>query len=291
MAYQIAEKYLSGELSRGSQRNGSREFLVFNVETPTTSTEASVLAAVQAAAPATFDDLPIQSVAVKQIANGVWSGTVTYAPAEANPPSEYEGFLTTFSTNGGSETVYLAKDQGRLSLVNENPLECPDHGLQIGVNADGSIEGVSIVVPEFEFTETHYFARAAVDADYVKTLRDLTGSVNAAEFRNFEAGTVLFLGASGGVRQDRDDWAISFSFSVSPNRSFTVAEILGDPAAPFGTNYIPKRGHEYLWLAYEKSTDYTGGNGVTTTRPNAAYVSRVYDEVDFAALGIGGATG
>lgn len=291
MAYTIREAYLSGDLSDGSSRSGSREFFVFGVESPTSNTETAVLAAVRTYASAQFDGMPIVGVSVKQVSNSVWSGSVSYAPIESDPPSGYEGFITTFSTNGGSENVFLAIDQGRLSLTDEDPTACVDHGLQVGVNADGSVEGVSIVTPKFEFTETHFLSLATVTSSYVTTLRDMTGTVNSEEFRNFEAGTVLFLGASGGIRPEQQDWSISYQFAVSPNRNFTVSELLGDPNIPFGTNFIPKKGHEYLWLTYEKIVDPAGDPGKVTTRPSGAYVSRVYREADFAGLGIGGATG
>lgn len=292
MAYTLREAYLSGELTGGANRSGSREFFVFGVESPPTSnTETAILNAVRQSAQAEFDGMPIASISVKQIAPTVWSATVSYSPAESDPPAEYSGFLTTFSTNGGNETVYLAIDQGRLSLTSEEPLDCTDHGLQIGVSADGSVEGVSIVTPKFEFTETHFLPLATVSASYVTSVMEMTGTVNQDEFRNFPAGSVLFLGASGGIRADKGDWSISYQFAVSPNRDLTVSELLGDPNVPFGTNYIPKQGHEYLWMTYEKIVDPTGSPGVVTTRPTGAYVSRVYRIADFSVLGIGGSGG
>lgn len=290
MSLALVEALGSGNLARGTERQGERKFFVTGVaEPPTSSTDASVAAFVEANSPATFDGMGRRAVRVEQVAAGIWRATCTYAPAEARPPSEYEGFLTTFSTNGGSETVYLAKTQTRMALDSADPTTATDHGLQIGVTPDGEVEGVDIVVPKFEFSETHYRPLASVNNAYALTLMGMTGAVNRTPFRQFPAKSVLFLGASGGIRPAEQDWEMTYSFAVSPNASLTVAKLLGDAALPYGQNQITKAGHDYLWMAYRKELgEQTQEFGRVTVRPIAAYVATVYPDADFAALGIGG---
>jgi len=66
----------------------------------------------------------------------------------------------------------------------------------IGVT-DTGVEGVEIVVPVYNFSETHYLPDGQVTQGYKLTLFGLTGKVNNGSFRGFAAGEVLFLGASG----------------------------------------------------------------------------------------------
>lgn len=293
MAYEMVEAFGSGNLSRGSSRTGERQYLITGVEDPPTSaTDAGVVSHVESNSDATFDGMARRSVAVEQIAPGVWRATVAYSPSELRPPSEYEGFLTTFSTNGGSETVLLARAQQRMALDSPDATDAIDHGLQIGVTEQGDVEGVQIVVPKFEFSETHFFPLASMTPSYIETLAVMTGSTNQFQFRNFASGTVLFLGASGAIRASEQDWELTFSFSCSPNRTLTAGELIGDPTSPFATNTIAKRGHDYLWLSYQKElTAQTNEYGRVTVRPTAAYVAEVYPRADFRFLQIGGHTG
>ena len=138
-------------------------------------------------------------------------------------------------------------------------------------------EGVDITVPVFQFSETHYFTNDQVTPSYKGTLFTLTGKVNSGAFKGFQAGEVLFLGASGARRgtDPDDDWEITFRFAASPNASgISVGDISG----------ISKKGWEYLWVRYADQED-TGSHAIVK-RPVAAYVERVYDEGSFAGLGI-----
>lgn len=107
---------------------------------------------------------------------------------------------------------------------------------------------------------------------YRGTLFNLTGKVNNASFKGLAAGECLFLGASG-AKRGSDDWEITFRFAGSPNRTgITVGG-------------ISKKGWEYLWVRYADVED-TASNTLVK-RLVAAYVEKVYEEGNFAALGIG----
>lgn len=288
--YTIEEAFESGSLAQGSEKRGERVFLVFGVEYPqTSSTEADVMTAVVDFAPTTFDSMPLRVVSVEPVSNTIWKATAAYSPTEDSPPPEYSGFLTTFSTTGATERVYTAIDQGRLNLTSENPLDAVDYGLQVNVSNDGEVQGVDIVVPRMEFNETHFIADSTVTDAYIKTLANMTSTVNSSSFRGFDAEEVLFLGASGAKRPAEGDWEITFAFAASPNRNLTVSEILGYSVA-YGSNFIPKKGHEFFWVSHEKSTSFDDSGeptGLITSEPVAAYVSKVYRTADFSALGIG----
>ena len=112
----------------------------------------------------------------------------------------------------------------------------------------------------------------------------LTGTVNDADFRGFQSGEVLFLGASGSQQWDEDKgdgpWSLSYKFVANANQgagktfpAITIGSIEG----------IEKDGHDYLWVKYEDSLSQ---NSVLKL-PKAVYVNRVYRRDDFAQLGIG----
>jgi len=107
------------------------------------------------------------------------------------------------------------------------------------------------------------------------TLFQLTGRVNTGAFKGFNAGEVLFLGASGS-RRGYGDWEITFRFAASPNvTNLTIGDITG----------INKKGWEYLWVRYADSED-TAAKALVK-KPIAVYIERVYDDGNLSLLGIG----
>ena len=101
----------------------------------------------------------------------------------------------------------------------------------------------------------------------------LTGTVNDAAFKGFDAGEVLFLGASGSQRGDQD-WEIAFNFAANENvTGISVGDITG----------IDKQGFHYLWVRYVEVEDQNH----LTKRPEYVYVEQIYQPRDFSLLGIG----
>lgn len=217
-------------------------------------------------APDTYDGLPKSEVAIEQLANEVWRGTVTYGNGDKQES------VFSFDTGGGTTKIQRADvvDSAPVSLS----LDPPDLGGAI--NYDGeNVDGVDITIPALKYSETHYFDDALVTLTYVKTLAQLTGSVNNDTFKGFDAGEVLFIGASG-TKRGRGDWEITFNFELSSN--LTSLDVgLADT--------LDKKGWEYLWL-YFKDTDDTTANELVKT-PHAGYVHEVYKPQDFSLIGIG----
>jgi hypothetical protein len=115
-------------------------------------------------------------------------------------------------------------------------------------------------------------ARGVLSFAYVLTLVNLTYKTNNAAFRDFAQGELLFTGAE--FRQSSNgETTVNFKFSASPNRT----------GLSFGTiTGVAKKGHEYLWIDYEA---WESG-GFVIRRPRGVYVERVYEEGNFALLGI-----
>jgi hypothetical protein len=138
------------------------------------------------------------------------------------------------------------------------------------------VAGIDITVPVFNFSETHFIDNALVTTAYKLNLFALTGKVNAAEFKDFARGELLFLGASGS-RRGTGAWEITFRFAASPN---VVNLSLG------GITGIQKEGWHYLWVRFTDDEDATARTLIK--RPISAHVEQVYQYADFSLLGLSG---
>jgi len=153
------------------------------------------------------------------------------------------------------------------------------------IGVDGSsVAGVDIVVPQLQWSENYDVPHSYITSAYIKTVAQLTGAVNDAEFRTFKAGEVLFIGCSGSHEWDEDKgsgpWNLAYKFVANPNAGAGQtypAETIGD------IEDVEKKGHEYMWIYYD--SDVTGGT--LLKKPKFVYVNEVYRQTSFAALGIG----
>jgi len=235
--------------------------------------------------------LRAESYSVSYLGDDAWHVDIQYEKvgADATEPDPLKRSRS-FDTSGGTQHITQALDNvtvftsaGRspttVTSVGEYkfPSTAPSMNGAIGVD-DGSVNGVDIVVPALTWTETYDVPHAYVTAAYIKAVAGLTGSVNNGGFRSFDAGEVLFMGASGS--QEWDDqkgngpWNLAFKFVASPN---VTGQKIGDI-----TN-VTKKGHQYLWVRYE---DAVSSNQLVK-KPKAVYVNNVYREGDFSGLGIG----
>ncbi len=237
-------------------------------------TDVDARAQLLTASPTTNNALLRSDVQVEELHEGIWLGTVRYAPSASNPPQAGESSFA-FETRGG--TQHITQSLATVSSHKSPDLPgaaAPNFDGAIGVTED-NVEGVDITVPVYTFSETHFFSPSFVGAAYKNTLFGLTGRVNDAPFKGLAAGECLFLGAAGTQRGD-SPWEISFAFAGSPNvTGLSVGSIVG----------IEKKGWEYLWIRYQAAEDATAR--MLIRKPMAAYVERVYREGSFGSLGIG----
>ena len=269
MPITVEERYDSRTSSAGEGPGAELLYVVKG-----TDDDLAARAALEAAAPATYDGLPLRTVRIEPVGPELWDGEVTYAPPEDVEPQQGESVFA-FDTGGG--TQHITQSRATVASYPAPGTTAPNFKGAIGVTAD-SVEGVDIVVPVYSFSETHVLPDATVTDAYKRTLMLSTGKVNTDLFRGFNPGEVLFLGAAGtkrGAPGEAGDWEITYRFAVSPNETgLTVGDIAG----------IDKKGWEYLWVRYEDAED--GAAQAVVKRPVAAYVERVYPETAFAALGI-----
>jgi hypothetical protein len=271
VAFTVEERDTSRTITSGANPAVELRFVVRGIGVDIENDEGA-LAALETEAPTEFLSLPRRDVRLEPAGPGLWDGETSYAPTQQdNEPPQVGESAFAFDTGGG--TQHLTHSLATVASYAAPGKVAPGFQGAIGVTEE-SVEGVDIVVPVYQFTETHAFADAAVNDSYKNTLMIMTGRVNSDSFRGFAAGSVLFLGAAGAKRGD-GDWEITFRFAVSPN--FSAINI-----GPI-TN-IGKKGWEYLWVRYENTED--GAAQAIVKRPVAAYVERVYLELPFSVLGI-----
>ncbi len=199
----------------------------------------------------------------------IWEVTVQYG--EDDELEEGESSYS-FDTGGGSQ--HITQALSHVASYAPSGETAPDFKGAIGAT-ENAVEGVDITVPAYTFSETHILPNSDVTAAYKGKLFALTGKTNNATFKGFAIGECLFLGASGSKR-GKGDWEITFRFAASPNKTgLTVGSITG----------IAKKGWEYLWVRYKDAVDATAG--ALVKEPMAVYIEKVYEEGDFADLGIG----
>jgi len=218
------------------------------------------------------DGLPRDDAEVEELEGlDAYLGTVRYATPDGQLETGESSF--SFDTSGG--TQHVTQSLETVGTFAAQGVTAPDFRGAIGVTQD-NVEGVDITVPVYAFAETHYLPAHVVTNAYKGILFNLTGKVNDASFKGLAAGECLFLGASGSRRETEDDWEIAFRFAGSPNvAGLTIGDIPG----------VSKKGWEYLWVRYQDVEDDNAK--MLIKKPIAAYVERVYDLADFAALGIG----
>jgi hypothetical protein len=265
----------SGTCVEGDQRTRSLKYNVFIDES--TEDEEDVILAVAAVAPATKAGLKRGDISPEPLGGGIWVVEVSYTE-----PEDEDGSKFTFDTGGG--TVHIAQSLETVNTYEAPGETAPDFKGAIGVNGD-SISGTDITIPVFNFTETHKIPSELVTTAYKFALFYATGKVNNDWFKGFAAGEVLFLGASGS-QQNPDEWEITFKFAASPNVGDAGSAGSGEEPLVIGEIEVEeKEGWDYLWIRFDDAEDNVAKTLVK--RPVAAYVERVYQKTDFAALGIG----
>ncbi|MDD4889064.1 MAG: hypothetical protein PHU85_03970 [Phycisphaerae bacterium] len=243
----------------GSRQRGSDSVKLLYVIFGTNDGDAAYVA-LAAAAPASYGGFSSRTIQpVERQGVDFWFGEVDYVASTAQEAgdSTYE-----FDTGGG--TQHITQSLALIQSYNATGYVAPESYGAIGVTSD-SVEGCDITVPSYHFSNRVFLEAGIVTAAYRRTLYLLTGTTNLYAWYGFEAGEVLFLGASGTYRQAEGDWELSFKYAASPNQTgLTIGTMTG----------IEKPGWAYLWVRYQDTKDETSKSAVK--QPIAAYVNQVY---------------
>lgn len=217
------------------------------------------------------------SARVERKAETTFLGVVEYRAAESPQISQVNGEPAGSSLQFelSTDTQHITQSLSTItSLGFSGMAPAADYKGAINVTSDG-VEGLDILTPTFSWSETHYYPARAVGKRYINTLHYLCSKMNAAPFRDFASGEVLFAGASGGFSRDNARWELTYKFLTS--RNATNIDV--------GGIIIPsKLGWDYLWVEYVPQDDATAKK--TAQVPRAVYVERVYEFGDFRQLAL-----
>lgn len=240
--------------------------------------EADARAAALASIPTTYNGIPRDSITLSERINATtWKVIANYLQPDGsggNDTATLENTYT-FETGGGQQNV----KQSYIPIARRySPTDTAGTLVESAINNDGeNVNGVDIVVPQFQWSETYWLSPAYVSESYKQLIAICTGRVNDRTFRGYTAGEVLFLGASG-TKQGNGWWQITYKFAHSKNRTGIV---IGD------ITVASKQGWEYLWVRYGDTVSGTGADKHLTKKAQFAYVEKVYESTDLAGnLGI-----
>ena len=257
--------------SRESVSGGDSPSVVLNWVVLGSSNDLLVKAFVRAYTPAIYDGLVFQTVTIKETASETWDCQAKYGARK--PPKEYD-YKFQFDTTGGRQKITQSLET--IHKYAPPAKTAADHKGAIGVT-DHGVEGCEIVVPKFSWSETWQLPIADYGWDYSQTLKAITDRVNAASFRGFPAGQVLFHGGKGSA-SSKDPALIEITYAFDQSDDVT-AQTIGDITG------VDKAGWQYLWVHYTEEHDPTAD--CLARRPDSVYVERVYDAASFGPLGIG----
>lgn len=292
----------SSTIYRLGRRDSSTRSRVFNVFG--TADEDALHAACNTAISTTYPywtypgaplvKLRAESYSVEYQGDTAWRVTINYEKGGADDATQSGPLKRTrsFDTTGGQVHIMQARYRNAFNPSGElvyGPLGADDGASMYGaINVDDNgPQGIDIIVPQLQWTESYDVPSTYVTSAYIRQVHLLTGSVNAATFRGFQKGEVLFIGVTGS--HDWDDqkgnspWSLSYRFLASPNRG---ADLGGLPADPIGDiTAWNKYGHDHLWIKY--ATQENAAKAQIARVPIAVYVDKVYPDGDFSKLGIG----
>lgn len=231
---------------------------------------AAAEAALRAVMPMDFELLPLQEWTVTPLGAGNWEASASYSTSEQGDTGEIR-----FSCDltGGSTHITHSLATSRYAPSGST---APDYHGAIGVGRKNEVEGVDITIPEMKFSYSYQMPYTTLTLAYVRILYELTGRVNNNTWKGFTAGELLFLGAQC-EESTRGSSSVTYNFAASKNAT--------NIAIGSAITVTSKRGHEYLWVAYEDTEDSSAKK--TVARPLAAYVEQVYQYGDFTLLGLG----
>lgn len=269
MSITVKEVRRSRQQVSGSNPTAKREYMAWG-----SAVGDDVEEAVLAVAPDTINSLVFDEIVSNpdEKDETVWEVSISYRKVNRREPPATNDEEISFDL--GSQTVKVTQSLETMDSYGDSP---PDFKGGIGYDSEKKgFEGCDKMVEVFSFSITKYVPAEIVEgAGYIQNLRDAAFHTNSVEFRGFDEGEVLFVGASGSKRNS-EDYAVTFKFIVSRNATGLAS---GDVTG------IVKAGWDYLWALYEQYHDED--NSFIARKTLAAYTERIYDPISLSTyLGV-----
>lgn len=257
----------------GNHKTAEIPYFVFGAEEEQTAIDEVI-----ATAPDEFMGMYIESIELGERVNeSTFKVVVNYKAPTRNSTDEEEETDYSCSFEIGVESLHITHSHETVESKATSGQSPVDYKKAINVDDEG-VKGCDIQSPTYHFTERYVFDKSKVTGAYRRNLSRLAGTVNSGSFRDFDEGEVLFLGASGSLRQDGSDkYDITFSFAVQPN----VADLqIGNVEA------VNKNGWDYAWVVYKNKVDGSGEGKKLLKEPVQVNVERVFKYESFSDLQI-----
>lgn len=237
----------------------------------TNEVQATALLFTPPAVSSTYGILYRQDVIVDPEGNDQWGVTVPYGKVNKVVGS----FTLSFDTTGGTVNRKVSIATTNSYKATGEPDDPPDYKGAIDVQDDGQVNGADVVIPALKLNAHFKHPVAVITLPQIRAIARMAGTVNSATFLGFEAGEVLFLGATGSEGTDSET-EVTYQFACSEN-------LVDGTIGPF--THINKGGWDYVWVKFHPDVD--GGNPII--KPRWIFMEQVYFRKNFAAiLGFGG---
>lgn len=265
-----------GTESRDASNNVSEyeiKYLCFGAKT-----KDEALNAVYAAVPKTYGNLAYAGCKFDGWEDGVIEVTAKYS-ASNNATGTLSGDQETeptlsFDCSTGSAHIIKSRAQKKY------PSTAKDAGGYIGWNGKPGKEcefaGVDKLTPVMRESYTRTIKRSLLTTQFKRNIIKLAGKVNDGKFKGWDAGEVLFLGASySGADSNREKITVTYNFAIQENEA--------DAKISEGIS-VPRKGWEYIWS--DSKTMTVSETGEIYIAILGIYVDEIYEEKDFGSLGL-----
>ena len=250
------------------------------------TTKQAAIAAVLDVAPATYGangEIQFKEVRFSGYNQGDVEVTAYYGSDNslyADDTTEGEATMS-FDCGGGTKHVTHAIKQWR--IINGNTPSESDDDANGGIGWNGKtgseaeFAGVDVPTADMQETYTKLIPVSKLTATYKKAVANLTGKVNNASFKGYDAKEVMFLGMSytAPVKGQKKVLA-TYNFRISMKE--TSIKISGQ------TYTVNKQGWQYVWARSQIANDPTTGK--PKAQVDGVYISEVCETADFSVLGL-----
>lgn len=277
MAVVVEEKY------KGRKRDAvSAEitYLVFGTDgdAGSTSDEDAYDAVAGVSGIEEYDGIPIQNINVvaELIQDTVWEVAVTYGID--GPPSAFDvgSIQYEFGFQAPVARVYYSLQTIGIYHAGGTWAATKFGGKIRGQGEDE--EGIDLPNPSPTNSWIYNVPNGDVSLAYQQAVESVMGHVNSTAFKGRAAGTMRFVGCSGGAQRSAaggtTKWNVRFDFQFSANRTNVS---IGGITIPF------IGGHHLLWDVPDTVSDVD--LDTTIRKPKCIVVERVFHESNLNALG------
>lgn len=212
-------------------------------------------------------------------------GTVSIIPGvRPDPPqTKDDPSELSFDTTGGSKHIKVYR--GTPTKYAASGKEVPDLGGAINVSPDlGGVDGADIGEAACRINVTKVLTSAELPSTYLNTVWRLTYCVNSSpmllnvdgKLLSFDAGELLFLGASLNYKRGTKEWRITYQFAAKPNETRSYG-------------YVPSifvKGWQYVSFWFAPTAVTQGGKNFVVPQADGVWVGDVYTEANLSLLGV-----